>query len=250
MPEALIDVDVTAEREIPRSKLEAARERIASLQEYTERPLTDARITLRFGKKHAKRPFVADASVVMEGRLLAAHTAGRTPDEAVDLAFDRLRRQLLRATKSEVAQRNEPLEPDRDQRPEAALKPPEEREIVHRRTYLRVPLSTLEAIDELLDIDLDFFLFQHVRTDEDVVVYRRDDGRIGLIHPRGSALADENDIVLAEPSRYSEPLPLEKAREEMDFLNHRFLYFVDTADGNGKVLYLRHDGDYGLVEPQ
>jgi hypothetical protein len=35
----------------------------------------------------------------------------------------------------------------------------------------------------------------------------------------------------------------------MDVLNHRFLYFIDTADGRGKVLYLRHDGDYGLVEP-
>ena len=35
----------------------------------------------------------------------------------------------------------------------------------------------------------------------------------------------------------------------MDVLNHRFLYFIDAVDGRGKVLYLRHDGDYGLVEP-
>ena len=34
-----------------------------------------------------------------------------------------------------------------------------------------------------------------------------------------------------------------------DAPNHRFLYFIDAADGRGKVLYLRHDGDYGLVEP-
>jgi hypothetical protein len=33
-------------------------------------------------------------------------------------------------------------------------------------------------------------------------------------------------------------------------LNHRFLYFIDAGDGRGKVLYLRHDGDYGLVEPE
>jgi hypothetical protein len=33
----------------------------------------------------------------------------------------------------------------------------------------------------------------------------------------------------------------------MDALNHRFLYFIDAADGRGKVLYLRHDGDYGLA---
>jgi putative sigma-54 modulation protein len=56
--------------------------------------------------------------------------------------------------------------------------------------------------------------------------------------------------VVAEPSRYSEPLTLDRARTEMDFLNHRFLYFIDAEDGRGKVLYLRHDGDYGLVEPE
>ena len=81
-------------------------------------------------------------------------------------------------------------------------------------------------------------------------MYRRDDGRIGLIHPPGSVLADESDdVVLAEPSRYSEPLTLEQARAEMDVVNHRFLYYIDAADDRGRVLYLRHDGDYGLVEP-
>jgi hypothetical protein len=35
----------------------------------------------------------------------------------------------------------------------------------------------------------------------------------------------------------------------MDVVNNRFVYFIDAADGRGKVLYMRHDGDYGLVEP-
>jgi len=30
---------------------------------------------------------------------------------------------------------------------------------------------------------------------------------------------------------------------------HRFLYFIDADDERGKVLYVRLDGDYGLVEP-
>jgi hypothetical protein len=25
---------------------------------------------------------------------------------------------------------------------------------------------------------------------------------------------------------------------------------IDAADGRGRVLYLRHEGDYGLVEPE
>lgn len=43
--------------------------------------------------------------------------------------------------------------------------------------------------------------------------------------------------------------PLAQARAEEDFLNHRFLYFIDAEDNRGKVLYPRFDGDYGLVEP-
>jgi ribosome-associated translation inhibitor RaiA len=228
-------------------ELDQARERIESLQQFTDEPLTNVRVTVR--ETNASRPFVVDASLILRDRLLAAHTAGKTPDEALDKAVHRLRRQILRVTKSEVAQRNEPLALDIVERPEAALRPPPERQIVHRHPYRAEPLSTGEAVRELLDLDLEFVLFTHGRTGEDVVVYRRDDGRIGLIHPQGSALADENDIVVAEPSRYSEPLTLDKAREEMDWLNHRFLYFIDAEDGRGKVLYLRHDGDYGLVVP-
>jgi putative sigma-54 modulation protein len=77
----------------------------------------------------------------------------------------------------------------------------------------------------------------------------RDDGRIGMLHPPGSELAGESELVIPQASRYPGPLEFAAARTEMDFLNHRFLYFMDAADSRGKVIYLRHDGDYGLVEP-
>jgi hypothetical protein len=201
---------------------------------------------------------VADASALVNGRLMAAHTTGPTAVTAADEAADRLRRQLRRAAGTEVAQRDEPvairaaleaLGLDRVQRPEARRKPPEQRRVVHRKVYGDEFEPTLSAVADLLDLDYEFHLFRHVRTQEDVVVYRRNDGWVGLIHPPGSPLADEDDIVVTEPSRYSSPMTLDDARAEMDIVNHRFLYFVDANDGRGKVLYLRHDGDYGLVEP-
>jgi hypothetical protein len=84
---------------------------------------------------------------------------------------------------------------------------------------------------------------------EDVVVARREGLLVRLIFPPGSELADENDVVEARPSRYDEPLTLQDARDEMDLAGHRYMYFQDAADNRGKVLYLRFDGDYGLVEP-
>jgi ribosome-associated translation inhibitor RaiA len=254
-----MDVKLTVDREISGREAEEARKRFEALERYADGSLTWAGLTLRRGSPHARRPYVADASVEFEGRRLAAHAAAESPAKAAEAVADRLRRQLRRVVGSDVAQRNEPrvieaalagLELDPVHRPETRLKPPEEREIVHRRTYTSVSMGTVEAVAELIDLDAEFLLFRHARTEEDVVVYRRDDGRVGLIHPRNSPLADEDDVVVAEPSRYSEPLTLERARTEMDFLNHRFLYFIDAEDGRGKVLYLRHDGDYGLVEPE
>jgi ribosome-associated translation inhibitor RaiA len=255
----VIDVDFTAGEDVSRQQAEDARQRFASIDRYVDgRPLTGARLTVRRtqGRK-ANRPFVADAHVVFDGRVLAAHAAGASPLEAVDAVTDRLRRQLRRVVDADVAMRNEPrvleagleaLQHDARYRPEAGLKAPEEREMIRRFAYVDVPLSTLEAVADLLDLDVEFYLFRHVRTGEDVVVYRRDDGGIGLLHPPGSPLADENDVVVPQESRYPEPISLNAAREEMDMVNHRFLYFVDAEDGRGKVLYLRHDGDYGLVE--
>ncbi|MEA2295105.1 MAG: hypothetical protein QOE86_2744, partial [Solirubrobacteraceae bacterium] len=114
------------------------------------------------------------------------------------------------------------------------------------------PESTYEAISDLIDDAERFHVFVHMRTGEDVVVHRVvDDAHIILLHPQGSVLADEaDDVVVPEPSRYSSALTLAQARAELDLVRHSFLYFTDAADLRGKVLYLRRDGDYGLVGPQ
>jgi Sigma 54 modulation/S30EA ribosomal protein C terminus len=80
------------------------------------------------------------------------------------------------------------------------------------------------------------------------VVYRREDDRVGSLHPPGSPLSDENEIVVPEPGPYAPPIALAARRSEFDVVGRGFLYFIDAEDRRGKVLYLRHDEDYGLVE--
>ncbi|MFL5827803.1 MAG: sigma 54 modulation/S30EA ribosomal C-terminal domain-containing protein [Thermoleophilaceae bacterium] len=252
-----MDVEVRASKEIPPEEARAARERLARLEDYTDQPIQWERVTLR--KTDGVRPYVADVTVIVNGRKLTGHATGNRPEQAVDAVVERLQRRLRDWVAADVATRNEPrfmrraladLEHDTEQRPEASLKPPEEREIVQRATYPNDPMSTVAAVAELYERDEEFVIFVHERTREDVVVFRRDTDTIGLLHPPGSELANENDLVEPEPSRYEEPLTLRAARDEMDVLNHRFLYFIDADDGRGKVIYLRHDGDYGLVEPE
>jgi ribosome-associated translation inhibitor RaiA len=258
---ATTPVQVTAPKDLGRDEIEQARGRMAALADVVEQPPLEARLTLRHedvGPPDSR--WVADASVQLaSGRAVYAHATGGDPLHATNHAVERLRRQIRRSVGTDVAQRNEPrvLERaladqthERRHRPRPRLKPPELRDLMPQRAPYPLPESTFDAIADLIDLDYEFLLFRHAETGEDVVVYRRDDGRIGLLHPPGSPLANEHDdLVVPEPSRYPDPIPLTRARDEMDVLNHRFLYFIDETDGRGKVIYLRHDGNYGLVEP-
>jgi hypothetical protein len=132
-----------------------------------------------------------------------------------------------------------------DARPQPRASPT----IVRRRPYADIALTTLEAVADLISLDARFFFFRHARSAEDVCLDRFMNGRIGLIFPPGSVLADETDLIVGRPSRYTQPLPLAAALEELVLVRHRFMYFVDAADEHAKVLYLRRDGDVGLVEP-
>jgi ribosome-associated translation inhibitor RaiA len=252
-------VELDVQDPVPDSQQAAARRRFEALSRYADGPI-DVRARLRraHGGRGA-RPYVVDARLRYAGRELAAHAAGPDPGVAAEEAADRLRRQLRRVVGADVAQRDGPgtLQRALADLPftEARLesrKPPQERRLVRRRTYAEHPESTYEAISDLIDDAERFHVFVHVRTGEDVTVHRVvDDAHIILLHPQGSALADEADeVVVPKPSRYSGALTLAQARAELDLVRHAFLYFTDADDLRGKVLYLRRDGDYGLVEPR
>jgi hypothetical protein len=244
----MANIEINVLTETPPAHVEAAERHVASLQHYAGRRPLFVRLSLRRSSPHTSLPYLADASMLFDGRVLAAHALGHTPLEAAEAVTDLLRRRIRRIVGSYIARRNE-FEAEQVNRgpvPTAADGEPR-RMIVRRRPYVDSPLPTLDAISDLLDLDVTFYLFRHVRTGEDVVVDRLRDGRIEMIFPPGSVLADEGDIVVAHPSRYDDPLTLTAATEEMDMIRHRFMYFTDAADGRGKVLYPRIDGNYGLV---
>ncbi len=46
------------------------------------------------------------------------------------------------------------------------------------------------------------------------------------------------------------PVTVDEAILQMDLLSHDFFVFVNSDTGKVNVLYRRHDGDYGLLEPE
>lgn len=46
------------------------------------------------------------------------------------------------------------------------------------------------------------------------------------------------------------PMTVKEAQEEMELLGHNFYVFLEIKTNTVQVLYLRNDGDLGLIQPQ
>lgn len=256
----MIDVAVTVKGEVSPEERDLAQQRLARLDRWVPDPVLGARAMLR-GESNPRleRPARAEAELDVNGRLLCGRVAAATMTQAIaeldgvlerrlkDFAERRRRRQRIDSRPQPGQWRHETwAEP----RPDYLRRPPQERELVRRKTFALEPLDPLQAVAEMLDLDHDFYLFRETGTGADAVVYRRDDGRVGLIDGAGAAEASVSaDGVVCESSRFGEPISLDAAISEMNELGHRFMFFVDEGSGRGNVIYMRYDGHYGLIEP-
>lgn len=127
--------------------------------------------------------------VTMEGHGHHIRTKVSAPDgfTAVDLAVDKLERQL-RKLKTRIHKRNrkrERVELSTDLVPETLLVGEADPEPVYNIVKTkRFDITSMDAESAALQMDLlnhDFYVFVNEETSNAAVVYRRDDGDIGLI---------------------------------------------------------------------
>jgi putative sigma-54 modulation protein len=133
---------------------------------------------------------VAEATAWTAGPVLRARAGSSDIYASIDLAADRLERRVRRYR--ERKQRGRPhhatpplpgvvaqLEPDVE--PDAEIV--EDAAIVKTKRFALKPMLPEEAVLQLELVDHAFFVFEHAETGEVNVVYRRRDGRFGLIEP-------------------------------------------------------------------
>ena len=61
---------------------------------------------------------------------------------------------------------------------------------------------------------------------------------------------EENDFTLVKTKRFElTPCALDQAIEDFELSGYGFFVFLDSADNKTKVLYLREDGNVGLIDP-
>jgi hypothetical protein len=219
-------------------------------------PILHARIRItRHGNPARARPVVAQANLDVNGRLVRAQFRARTAQEAVDLLRDRLRRRL-----HDVLQR--PGDPAAmgtwrtqaelpEQQDEKAVLPVEQREIVRHKTVTPLRQDVGQAAAYMEDMDYDFHLFTETGTGQDSVLYRSGATgyRLAQVDPRPDAPPQPQGQPVTVSDHPAARLSVPEAMERMAAWTQPFLFFRDTENDRGAVLYLRHDGQYGLITP-
>ena len=255
-----MQVSVTARTTMSAGERRRAAERIEALEPLARGPVLSGHVRVRRDDNpRIARPYHAEGELDVDGRIVRAHVVGLSTDAAVGDLADRLERQLRRTAEWRIARRRETGVSEIGewrhgdlpaQRPAFFPRPPDERRVIRRKTFALEPMTPLQAAADMMQLDHEFYLFHDARTGADAVIHRlREDGRLGLIEPAGASPRTDARWLVAEADRFSEPVTLETAIEEMNAVNHRFVYFVDRDSERGSIVYRRYDGHYGLMTP-
>jgi ribosomal subunit interface protein len=252
-------VQVTTHGPVTDAAEDYAVEKISHLGHFADRDVLRVRVTLTAEPNPSlKRQAVAKASLDVSGRVVRAHVAAESMDEAVDLLEARLRRNLER-----VADRRGPSRDDgmptpgewrhglvSGHRPVYFPRPVEERETIVHKAYTLAALLPEEAASEMDDLDHDFYLFTDVATGEEAVVYRRDDGELGLrqLTPAPDRLERVAFPMVLDPTP-APTLSHEEAAARLTATGEPFVFYADAESGSGQVVYRRYDGHYGRIVP-
>ena len=62
--------------------------------------------------------------------------------------------------------------------------------------------------------------------------------------------ADNEEFKVVRSKRFPiKPMSIEEAIMQMNLLNHSFFVYIDAEDDSMGIVYKRHDGNYGLIQP-
>jgi len=147
----------------------------------------DVKVTLQKG--------IHTVEVVLKARCFDATGTERDPDlrVAVDRVMGKIERQLLKQL-DKLRTKKRQSRPERERLAAVTLTLPilgeapvetaeEERRIVRSRRIVAKPMSVHEAADQLEVATGSFLVFTNAETEQINIIYRREDGRFGLIEP-------------------------------------------------------------------
>jgi ribosome-associated translation inhibitor RaiA len=253
------DPQVTVRGDVGERQVEAAVEKLRAACRTAPRPILAARLQLAMEPDPAlERPAVAKASVDVSGRVVRAHVACPTMDEAVDRVTDRIRRGIHElAERRRTAERRTGIPTTGEwrhgdlptARPAYFPRPAQEREMVRTKSVSIGRVTPEEAAFEMAILDHDFHLFTDAGTGADCLIHRTEEGDLALVSPDPQAGRGPAGEPAELPVADAPTMPLADALAQLDESATPFVAFVDADRARLHVAYRRYDGHYGLVAP-
>jgi len=75
--------------------------------------------------------------------------------------------------------------------------------------------------------------------------------RFDLIKEEPEEIVGEEEFKVVRNKRFvARPMDIEEAILQMNLVGHEFFVFFNSESGTVNVVYKRHNGDYGLIEPE
>ena len=140
----------------------------------------DTRVDVELSEHHnprrAPERFRIELSSSVAGRFVRIASDASTPEAALDDAVERFTRQLRRMKERVIDSRRK-----HSQAREEAADADREPDVVRTKQFVMKPMTVDEAALQMDLLGHDFFFFLNAGTDKQSVLYRRRDGRLGLI---------------------------------------------------------------------
>ena len=162
-----------------------AEKKISKLERYFDTPPTsDVHVTMSVFRDKQ----IVEVTIPLNGVLLRAEEEHQDMYASIDLVVDKLERQI-RKHKTKVNRKFRQQGTIRNLFKEnldgskAVQQEEEPFELVKTKKFDLKPMDVEEAILQMNLVGHNFFVFSNMETDEVNVVYRRNDGKYGLIEP-------------------------------------------------------------------
>lgn len=243
-------VEVTLRGKVGGYAGDNARDKVARALAVARRPVRRTHVVLEWRHDPAlTRPAVAEVSADVDGTVLRAKAAAPTMQEAVDELERRLRRRLVQLQERDReahrwtgrAGEHEWRHGDLPRQPLPYFpRAEEDREVVRRKAFAGAAMTVDEAAYEMDLLDHDFFLFRDTGSGDPALVRRLPEGSYAVqgADPSGASAASE-----PPPPRLTDA----EARTRLAADGEPFVFYVEPGSGEGRVIYHRYDGHYGLV---
>ncbi|HSL26203.1 MAG TPA: ribosome-associated translation inhibitor RaiA [Acidimicrobiia bacterium] len=141
----------------------------------------DVEVSEEHNPRLAAERYRLEVTTTAAGQVLRVVSAASTPEAAADSAVDRLNLQLKKL-KERLIDRHRRPNSKAENGPETS--PPEpSNEIVRIKQFVMKPMTVEEAVLQMELLGHDFYFFLNASSGSQSVLYRRRDGRLGLIEP-------------------------------------------------------------------